>query len=516
MKRSFCLFLLPILVGSARCTTTDNNVGSLGQDAGVVDGPGQDGVGTTLPRACTTSADCPAGLSCGYAVGDGCLAKGVCMQSNSQGAAGGPDYMCGCDGQAILPIVINSTTVLYVSAPYSGWAGPCTGMPDSGVPDAASVGKDAAPASPEVGAAHQCQLNADGTCSAVTSNTACTPFPGNRFDESAGCYSPVSTTLACCATLAGDYCHFAAGRGCYQIVAAGSTVTYWTPGLPDVNVAAPGGQYCDKAMAAKVPGAHPCSLTSPDAGVSDVASVAKDAAPDAPEVGAAHQCQLKVDGTCSAISSDTACCSAITPNTDCTRFVGRIYDERFSCHASGTFGDVVLGCCASAKGEPCSLPAASGCYQALSPTGTVTYWTPAFPSPAVTIPGGQACDPSTSAKVSSAPYCRVMTPTLPAPCTSDDDCCVALDGNEATAYLVGRAEYDAMNASIASVEAGNIAGYACMAPPVQVQCQDGFCSGEEFPHTPPFYSLGYSHCGHIAIADAGTVPPSSATTWQCH
>ena len=164
MKRSYCFFLLPILVASAGCPSSDNHVGSLGKDAGAVDGPGQvasDGpaqpadvagvgqdAGQKPPAAdgpnsastCVTDSDCPSGLSCGYALADRCAAKGLCLQSNSQGAAVGPDYMCGCDGQAILPIVINSSTVLYVSAPYSGQAGPCMGMPDAGVPDAGPAG----------------------------------------------------------------------------------------------------------------------------------------------------------------------------------------------------------------------------------------------------------------------------------------------------------------------------------------------------------------------------------------
>ncbi len=89
--------------------------------------------------ACTTDSDCPAGLSCGYSVADGCVAKGVCVQRNFQEPVG-PSEMCGCDGQGIVPVVVqgpsSSYTVLYASAPSSGKIGPCTGI---SVPDAATA-----------------------------------------------------------------------------------------------------------------------------------------------------------------------------------------------------------------------------------------------------------------------------------------------------------------------------------------------------------------------------------------
>jgi hypothetical protein len=294
MKRSYCFFLLPILVASAGCPSTDNNVGSLGKDAGAADGSGQvasDGPsqaadmagagqdagqkppavdGPNSASTCVTGSDCPSGLSCGYAAADGCAAKGVCMKRDLQGAVG-PDYMCGCDGQAILPIVINSSTVLYVSAPYSGWAGPCTGMPDSGVPDAASAGKDAAPDAPEAGAAHQCQLNTDGTCSAVTPNTACTPFNARRYDDGAGCYATDWTTLWCCATAAGDSCGGPGMIGCLQVASAAATVTYWTPTLAGPSPQLLGAQACDQSKSATVTAAQPCSAAPADPNAEEAA-----------------------------------------------------------------------------------------------------------------------------------------------------------------------------------------------------------------------------------------------------
>jgi len=88
--------------------------------------------------ACVRDGDCPAVLSCGYAVADGCAAKGVCVQSDCQnGACLTPAGMCGCDGQTILAVrsqqsSANSITIVYASAPSSGKIGPCTGIPDAG------------------------------------------------------------------------------------------------------------------------------------------------------------------------------------------------------------------------------------------------------------------------------------------------------------------------------------------------------------------------------------------------
>jgi hypothetical protein len=134
MKGSYCFFLLPILVASAGCPNTDNNVGSLGQDAGAAGSSGQDAGGA--PGQPTDAA------------------------SMGQDAGQKPPAVDG-------PISA-STCVTYL-----GQAGPCTGTPDAGVPDAAPVGKDTAQDSPEAGAAHQCQLSPDGTCSA-TLPVACT------------------------------------------------------------------------------------------------------------------------------------------------------------------------------------------------------------------------------------------------------------------------------------------------------------------------------------------------------
>jgi hypothetical protein len=252
-----------------------------------------------------------------------------------------------------------------------------------------------------------------------------------------------------------------------------------------------------------------CPTTDADAGVPDAPSVGQDAAQDAPEAGAAHQCQLNTDGTC----------SAVTPNTACTTFHGRRFDESAGCYSTASTS---LGCCATAAGDSCALPGLVGCYQVATDGGVVAYWTPGLATTA--MPGVQQCDQSKSATVSSAPSCGstsadagaarvLMTPTLPAACLTDEDCCVSIDYLTGMAYLVGQTEFDAMNTSIARFHAGSMVGVNCLMPAVQVQCNGGFCMGERFPGAGQ--ALRSSHCGHIVGADAGIGIGSSDSTWPC-
>jgi hypothetical protein len=197
MKRSCCTFLFLTIVVSAGCTTTDNNVGSLGNDSAVAGGSGQDARDGKPASACTADSDCPVGLSCGYAVADGCAAKGVCIQSNFQGAVG-PDYMCGCDGRGILPVLIqdsgSSSTVLYVSAPYSGWAGPCVGLPDAAVFDSAGMGKDVGPESISADAGRVCLYPAGADTSVEVGNGS---FVGCRPGLTQDLCDPSSYQMTC-------------------------------------------------------------------------------------------------------------------------------------------------------------------------------------------------------------------------------------------------------------------------------------------------------------------------------
>jgi len=95
----------------------------------------------------------------------------------------------------------------------------------------------------------------------------------------------------------------------------------------------------------------------------------------------------------------------------------------------------------------------------------------------------------------------------------------------ATAYLVGKAEYAAMVASIANHDTGGVC-VSCVHPAVQALCQNGICVGE----LQSFYAEGtpfdQSHCGPLSLPDASTrylVSPAPASdggatapsVWHC-
>jgi hypothetical protein len=90
-------------------------------DAGAVCGGG------TAP--CATTADCDVGLACGFPVGGGCGAKGVCINApvdcqSDAAACGAMGSACGCDGLTV-PVLIPG----YAAAPASslGECGPDAG-----------------------------------------------------------------------------------------------------------------------------------------------------------------------------------------------------------------------------------------------------------------------------------------------------------------------------------------------------------------------------------------------------
>jgi Cys-rich repeat protein len=85
------------------CSTTQSTT-----DAAAVDAPA-DGP----PVTCTTSADCPSGQMCFFAVADGCGAtSGICAAQNGSCKAGraclcdgGSDFvLCGPPGHATMPV----------------------------------------------------------------------------------------------------------------------------------------------------------------------------------------------------------------------------------------------------------------------------------------------------------------------------------------------------------------------------------------------------------------------------
>jgi hypothetical protein len=142
-----------------------------------------------IGNACVRDGDCPAGLSCGYAVADGCAAKGVCVQNNCQNSASclNPAGMCGCDGQYISPVQSqqlspNSSTVVYTSAPSSGKIGPCMGIPDAGSAGCTWQGK-VIPVGQQVDAGDGCNI-----CECTVAGIACT---------GRACFPPDAPTLVC-------------------------------------------------------------------------------------------------------------------------------------------------------------------------------------------------------------------------------------------------------------------------------------------------------------------------------
>jgi len=232
----------------------------------------------------------------------------------------------------------------------------------------------------------------------------------------------------------------------------------------------------------------------------------------------------KSDGACPTTDAAVATCSQVTTQAGC--------DGRSDCHSvfadPGTCGCASAGCCARfsrcADGgrANCTGPVACMAPQpfceapyVLSYTG-VCYEGCVLQSECAGVDGGVKDVPAAAGVL--------MTPTLPAACLTDADCCVAMDVCMAKAYLVGQTEYTAMLASIADVSPKpySVGCLPCIKPLVQVQCKGGFCVGEKLPDA----SVGgYSHCGYIslsdagmstvsthALVDAGTVAPS---TWSC-
>ena len=227
--------------------------------------------------------------------GSGGQARSNTSSIGGQTAFGSGGNGTGGQGDCICDAVPGGTT--------GGQVGSISGGNSGG--NTSGVGGQSADTNP----VHECQLNADGTCSALTANTACTPFTGRRYDESAGCYATAETTLWCCATAAGESCAWPPAIGCVQVAADGGTVAYWTPGLPGSGPL-PAGQTCDQSESARVSSSPSCLSTAPDA-----------AAPDGAEV-------VSPDGSADKLGSDScvtptegaACSAAATvclPNSCC-------------------------------------------------------------------------------------------------------------------------------------------------------------------------------------------------------
>lgn len=97
-----------------------------------------------------------------------------------------------------------------------------------------------------------------------------------------------------------------------------------------------------------------------------------------------------------------------------------------------------------------------------------------------------------------------------APCETDADCCVVTNDCSNTAYVVGLDDKEAATKAVAAERAGQEAiGHctACIAPLVQVFCQNNKCAGSELdPRQGELDSrLAEDHCGSIGPVDAPTM-----------
>ena len=223
------------------------------------------------------------------------------------------------------------------------------------------------------------------------------------------------------------------------------------------------------------------------------------------------------DGACPTGDAGATTCSRVTTRAEC--------DSRSDCHSvfmdTASCGCSVAGCCenfsrcADGGRANCTPPAAFGCTISQPACGAGNYVN------SYTSNCYEGCVLSSECAI-AADAGVIMTPTLPAACQVDGDCCVAMDTCMARAYLVGLTEYPAMVASIPSAASQGMCA-SCIQPAVQVQCKGGFCTGEKLPFSSNATSLMSSHCGYISVSDAGTSAHAAVdagtaagpSTWSC-
>ncbi len=231
------------------CSKTDS-LGSV-RDGGT-DGIAKDG-NSNAPDGDVCGAGAPVHYS---APGCGADAVPICGAYNQECLS--LDSFCGCDGQTTVYGVCRASPspFLYVGA-----------CPDGGPPD---VPLDSSDDGGDSGGTYLCQVNADGTCSAITPDTSCLPVQGALYDQAANCVSGTAGTLYCTAWqtdapggLAGG---LAAAEGCLQIPQDGGTLTYWTP-ESDISNPWWRSHACDASLTALVSSAPACGSApeAPDA-----------------------------------------------------------------------------------------------------------------------------------------------------------------------------------------------------------------------------------------------------------
>jgi len=108
------------------------------------------------------------------------------------------------------------------------------------------------------------------------------------------------------------------------------------------------------------------------------------------------------------------------------------------------------------------------------------------------------------------------------PCRTDSDCCIAIDGCMAVAYLYSKGPDGAGPPSLPTHNLGDMC-LACIPPAVQVRCVSKQCVGEKIST----YSsqLTKDHCGYVNLPDGGLYalyetidggsPAPVRTTWSC-
>jgi hypothetical protein len=113
---------------------------------------------------------------------------------------------------------------------------------------------------------YSCQLNTDGTCSAITADTNCLPFTGVLYDEGGNCLTAKGTTLYCAGASASNLGGgLAPAVGCYQVVQDGGTLIYRTP-YTDPGSAQSKNHDCGTSLGALVVRAPACGSSSFDSG----------------------------------------------------------------------------------------------------------------------------------------------------------------------------------------------------------------------------------------------------------
>ncbi len=101
-------------------------------------------------------------------------------------------------------------------------------------------------------------------------------------------------------------------------------------------------------------------------------------------------CSLQSNGTC----------VPTTPDTSCTPFPARIFDDVANCTSAQS---KVVACCAASAGAACAAPAIVGCLTSADTDGGREIW---FVSSLWTASGFEQCDGALGAKVTGAPVCQ--------------------------------------------------------------------------------------------------------------